>query len=52
MEMDLALQIAQDIASIKERISEISQSELSEHNAAFEEIHNLLQQALSNLDGI
>ena len=40
------------IASIKERISKISQSELSEHNAAFEEIHNLLQQALSNLDGI
>ncbi len=52
MEIDLALQIAQDIASIKERISKISQSELSEHNAAFEEIHNLLQQALSNLDGI
>lgn len=52
MEMDLALQIAQDIASIKERISKISQSELSEHNAAFEEIHNLLQQALSNLDGV
>jgi hypothetical protein len=52
MEMDLAVQIAQDIASIKERISKISQSELSEHNAAFEEIHNLLQQALSNLDGI
>ncbi len=52
MEIDLAVQIAQDIASIKERISKISQSELSEHNAAFEEIHNLLQQALSNLDGI
>jgi|LauGreDrversion4_2_1035121.scaffolds.fasta_scaffold148451_2 hypothetical protein len=52
METDLAVQIAQDIASIKERISKISQLELSEHNAAFEEIHNLLQQALSNLDGI
>ncbi len=52
MEMDLAAQIAQDIASIKERISNISHLELSEHNQAFEEIHNLLQQALSNLDGI
>jgi hypothetical protein len=52
MEIDLAAQIAEDISNIKDRISAIPQLELSQHNQAFEEIHNLLQQALSNLDGI
>lgn len=49
---DLSAKIIADIASIKDRISNIPQLELSEHSAAFEEIHNLLQQALSNLDGV
>jgi hypothetical protein len=49
---DLSSKIFADIASIKERISNIPQIELPEHSSAFEEIHNLLQQALSNLDGV
>ena len=52
MENDLAQQITQDIAQVKERISNISQLELSQHSESFEEIHSLLQQALANLDGI
>ena len=52
MENDLAQQITQDIAQIKERISNITQLELSQHSESFEEIHGLLQQALANLDGI
>jgi hypothetical protein len=52
MENDLAQQITQDIAKIKERISNISQLDLSQHSTSFEEIHALLQQALANLDGI
>lgn len=52
MENDLAEQITQDISQIKERISNMSQLDLSEHSDSFEEIHSLLQQALANLDGI
>ena len=52
MENDLAQQITQDIAQIKERISNMTQLDLSQHSASFEEIHALLQQALANLDGI
>jgi hypothetical protein len=52
MENDLAEQITQDISQIKERISNMSQLDLSEHSDSFEEIHALLQQALANLDGI
>ena len=52
MENDLAEQITQNIAQIKERISNMTQFDLSQHNASFEEIHALLQQALANLDGI
>ena len=52
MEIDLAQQITQDISLIKERISHISQLELAQHSTTFEEIHLLLQQALSNLDGV
>jgi hypothetical protein len=52
MENDLAEQITQDISQIKERISNMSQLDLSEHSNSFEEIHALLQQALANLDGI
>ena len=52
MDLDLTAKIAEDISSIKERISNISQHELAQHSEAFEEIHLLLQQALSNLDGI
>ena len=52
MENDLAQQITEDIAQIKERISNISQLDLSQHSTSFEEIHALLQQALANLDGI
>jgi hypothetical protein len=52
MDLDLTAKIAEDISSIKERISNISQLELAQHSEAFEEIHLLLQQALSNLDGI
>lgn len=52
MEIDIASKIAEDISAIKDRISNISQLDLAQHNEAFEEIHLLLQQALSNLDGI
>ena len=52
MDNDLAEQITQDISQIKERISNMSQLDLSEHSDSFEEIHALLQQALANLDGI
>jgi hypothetical protein len=52
MDNDLAAQISSDLNAIKERISSINQLELNEHSDAFEEIHALLQQALSNLDGI
>jgi hypothetical protein len=52
MEIDLAAQIANDLNAIKERISTLNQSDLTDHSDAFEEIHTLLQQALSNLDGV
>ena len=52
MEIDLAAQIAIDLNAIKERISNLNQSDLTDHSDAFEEIHTLLQQALSNLDGV
>ncbi len=52
MEIDLATQISNDLSKIKERISSINHSEIAEHSEAFEEIHSLLQQALSNLDGV
>ena len=52
MENGLAHRITQDISQIKERISKMTQLDLSEHSDSFEEIHALLQQALANLDGI
>ncbi|CAB4653630.1 unannotated protein [freshwater metagenome] len=52
MENDLAAQISADITLIKERIANLSQLDLAEHSDAFEEVHRLLQHALSNLDGI
>jgi hypothetical protein len=52
MEVDLAIRLAEDISNIKERINSLSQVELAKHSEVFEEIHTLLQQALSNLDGI
>ena len=52
MENDFAQQISQDIAQIKERISNMTLLDLSQHNESFEEVHALLQQALANLDGI
>lgn len=51
MDVDLAMQISNDLNVIKERISSLSQLELTEHSDAFEEIHTLLQKALANLDG-
>lgn len=48
----MSAKIAEDIFAIKKRIANISQVDLSQHSEAFEEIHLLLQQALSNLDGI
>jgi hypothetical protein len=52
MENDLTTQISADISIIKERIANLSQLDLAEHSDAFEEVHRLLQHALSNLDGI
>jgi hypothetical protein len=52
MEPDIASTISDDLSVIKDRISNISRLEIAQHNEAFEEIHLLLQQALSNLDGI
>ena len=40
------------IEAIKAKISNVSQKPLDEHSAEFEEIHNQMVRALSEIDGI
>ncbi len=48
----LAQQIAVDLERLKSKIAAINNLPISEHSGEFEKIHQLLQQALSNLDGV
>jgi len=47
----LAQQIAVDLEQLKSKIAAINNLPISEHSGEFEKVHQLLQQALSNLDG-
>jgi nicotinamide mononucleotide (NMN) deamidase PncC len=40
------------IEDIKARIANVSSKPLDEHSAEFEEIHNQMTQALSEIDGL
>ena len=48
----LAQQIAVDLEQLKAKIAAINNLPISEHSAEFEKVHQFLQQALSNLDGV
>jgi len=48
----LVQQIAVDLEQLKSKIASINNSPLSDHSGEFEKVHQLLQQALSNLDGV
>ena len=48
----LGNEILKDIEALKARIAKTSEKDISSHPSEFEQIHRLLQQALSNLDGI
>ena len=48
----LTQQIAVDLEQLKAKIAAINNLPISEHSAEFEKVHRLLQQALSNLDGV
>ena len=48
----LAQQIAVDLEQLKAKIAAINNLPISEHSGEFEKVHQLLQQALSNLDGV
>lgn len=41
-----------DFLALKNRISAVNTIPLSEHSKEFDQIHQLLQRALSNLDGV
>ena len=45
-------QLNADLAKIKERIAAVKNLPLAEHSYEFEKIHQQLQQALTNLDGV
>jgi hypothetical protein len=45
-------QLNADLAKIKERIDAVKNLPLAEHSNEFEKIHQRLQQALTNLDGV
>jgi len=45
-------QLNADLAKIKERIAAVKNLPLAEHSNEFEKIHQQLQQALTNLDGV
>jgi hypothetical protein len=40
------------VDDVKEELSEIDASDLSEHSARFEALHGKLQEALSTIDGL
>jgi len=48
----LVQQIAVDLEQLKSRIAAINNMPLSDHSGEFEKVNQLLQQALSNLDGV
>lgn len=48
----LGAEILGEIEDLKVRIAKVSEKDISSHPSEFEQIHRLLQQALSNLDGI
>jgi hypothetical protein len=45
-------QLNADLAKIKELIAAVKNLTLAEHSYEFEKIHQQLQQALTNLDGV
>ena len=51
MSKDFTEAIAVDLIALKERIAAINTTEISTHSAEFRKVHELLQQALTNLDG-
>jgi len=48
----LVQQIAVDLEQLKSKIAAINNLPLSDHSGEFEKVHQFLQQALSNLDGV
>ena len=48
----LVQQIAVDLEQLKSKIAAINNLPLSDHSGEFEKVHQLLQQALLNLDGV
>ena len=52
MSEDIREAIAVDLIQLKERIAAINTTGISIHSAEFDQVHALLQQALTNLDGV
>ena len=52
MSEDIKVAIAVDLVALKERIAAINTTEISTHSAEFSKVHELLQQALTNLDRV
>ncbi len=52
MSEDFTEAIAVNLVALKERISAINSTDISTHSAEFSRVHELLQQALTNLDGV
>ena len=52
MSEDIKAAIAVDLVQVKERIAAINTTDISTHSAEFSRVHELLQQALTNLDGV
>jgi hypothetical protein len=52
MSEDIREAIAVDLIQLKERIAVINTTDISTHSAEFDQVHALLQQALTNLDGV
>jgi hypothetical protein len=46
------VQLNVDLVKIRERIAAVKNLPLAEHSNEFEKIHQQLQQALTNLDGV
>lgn len=52
MSEDIKEVISVDLVQLKERIAAINTTDISTHSAEFSKVHELLQQALTNLDGV
>lgn len=52
MSEDIREVIAVDLIQLKERIAVINTTDISTHSAEFDQLHALLQQALTNLDEV